>query len=230
VNLFGRRYSPESEEERKRRSEERSARMELVRQARLATKEMKPPEPARGLYVSAFLVLVGVVSYLGTDVERAQKKLHGKLVTYDVVVHHPAEAVILIFFALVAASTIYWRRRLVTGIAFMLTAAIGVGTPLPKSLSDLTWLAFLVPAAYVLWMLIFRMNKEQKSWLEAHRPAAARSGPAGRPGSGKAKNSGSRGRGSTAQTTASGRPLPAPNRRYTPPRQKAQAKAGQQKP
>jgi hypothetical protein len=228
VSLFRRSSSQLNDEERKRRSQERATRMELVREARVATKEMKPPEPSRGLYVSAFLVLLGVVSYLGTDVQRAQKKLNGKVVTYDVVVHHPAEAVILIFLALVAAGTIYWKRRLVTGIAFMLTAAIGVGTPLPKSISDATWLAFLVPAAYVLWMLIFRMNKEQKSWLDARRPATAGAGATARPTGGKAKANGSRSRDSKAQTTASGRPLPAPSRRYTPPLQKA--KAGQKKP
>jgi hypothetical protein len=218
--------SPESDEERQRRSQERSARMELVKEARAATKEMKPPEPVRGLYVSAFLVLLGVVSYLGTDVQRAEKKLHGKVVTYDVVVHHPQEAIILIFLALVAAGTIYWRRRLVTGIAFMLTAAIGVGTPLPKSISDATWLAFLVPAAYVLWMLVFRMNKEQKSWLDDRRPASAGAGNASSR-AGRAKAGPSRGRDTKAQATSSGRPLPAPNRRYTPPRQKV--KAGQRK-
>lgn len=228
MSLFRRGSPPESDEERKQKAEQRAARMELVKEARVATKEMKPPEPSRGLYVSAFLVLLGVVSYLGTDIAKATKKVHGKVVTYNVVVHHPSEAVILIFLALVAAATIYWKRRLVTGIAFMLTAAVGVSTPLPKSLSDAMWLAFLVPAAYVLWMLIFRMNKEQKAWLDARRPASAAASGATRSSAGRAKANRSRSRDSKVQTTASGRPLPAPSRRYTPPRQKT--KAGQRKP
>lgn len=219
-----RRRPPESEQERKRKAEERAARMELIRQSRVATKEMKPPEGSRGLYVSAFLVLVGLISYLSTDVANEQvKNSAGKYVSHSVLVQHPAQSLILMVLAVLAAGTIYWKRRLVTGIAFMLAAAIGVGTPLPKGLSGLSWLTFLVPAGYVLWMLIFRMNKEQKSWLEAHRPAGASTGaPAKGPGRKGARGGGSR-PGDKRETTASGRQLPPPNRRYTPPRQKSRA-------
>ena len=194
---------------------------------------MRKPEPAYGLYTSAFLVLVGVVSYLSTDLAKQQRKVGHKYVTYNVTVHHPEEALILIVLAVAAAVTIYWRRRLVTGIAFMLAAAIGVGTPLPKGFSDGMWLAFLVPAAYVLWMLIFRMNKEQKAWLDEHRPARASAGAgAARTASRKgvaAKGARARpGRAKPEPKTASGRPLPAANARYTPPAQKT--RAGGRKP
>lgn len=231
MSLLRRQSTPDSDQERRRKSEERTARMELVRQARAATKEMKSPEPTRGLYVSIFLLAIGLISYLSTDSASQQvKNSAGKYVNHSVLVQHPAQSVILIVLAAVAAGTIYWRRRLVTGIAFMLAAAIGVGTPLPKGLSDLTWLTFLVPAAYVLWMLIFRMNKEQKSWMEQQRkPASATAASNGaRSGRKPANSKGSRSGDSKAQTSASGRPLPGASRRYTPPRQKT--KAGGRKP
>jgi uncharacterized membrane protein YgcG len=228
MNLLRRQPTPESDEARRRKAEERSARMELVKEARTATKEMKPPEPSRGLYVSAFLVAVGLVSYLSTDVANEQvKNSAGKYVNHSVLVQHPAQSVILIVLAAVAAATIYWRRRLVTGIAFMLAAAIGVGTPLPKGLSDLTWLTFLVPAAYVLWMLIFRMNKEQKAWMDARRPAGTTASGGGGSKSGGRKGSATRVNGSRSgdkrDVTASGRQVPPASRRYTPPRQKSKA-------
>jgi hypothetical protein len=230
MNLFGRAtLTRESAEQRREKAQARAARMERVREARLATKMMEPPEPVRGLYVAAFLVAVGLVSFLSTDVETGTKTTHGKTVATQIVVPpHNTSAIIEIVLAIAAAASIYWRRRLVTAIAFMLAAAIGFGTPLPKGYTDGAWLAFGVPAAYVLWMLIFRMNKQQKAWLAENSPSANPvPGRAGRnttkrsatapapPSSGRAR------RGKDAQaTTATGRPLPPPSRRYTPPKAK----------
>ncbi len=142
--------------------------MDLIRQARKASSSMQDPEPVRGLMVAGFLVLVGLVSYFSTDSEQVSQKVHGKTEIVSQAVTHPATAVLLVVIALAAAGTIYWRKRYVTGIAFMIAAAVGIGAPLPKSLSDGMWLTFLVPAGYVLWLLMFRMNKEQKAWLAAH--------------------------------------------------------------
>ena len=142
--------------------------MDLIRQARKASSSMQDPEPVRGLMVAGFLVLVGLVSYFSTDSEQVSQKVHGKTEVVSQAVTHPATAVLLVVIALAAAGTIYWRKRYVTGIAFMIAAAVGIGAPLPKSLSDGMWLTFLVPAGYVLWLLMFRMNKEQKAWLAAH--------------------------------------------------------------
>ena len=121
--------------------------------------------------VAGFLVLVGLVSYFSTDSEQVSQKVHGKTQVVSQTITHPATAILLVVIALAAAGTIYWRKRYVTGIAFMVAAAVGIGAPLPKSLSDGMWLTFLVPAGYVLWMLMFRMNKEQKAWLAAHGAA-----------------------------------------------------------
>jgi hypothetical protein len=232
MSLLSRRSAPESAQERQQKAEQRASRMDLVKQARTATKEMRPPEPVRGLYVSAFLVAIALLSYLSTDTAQEQVKHGKKTVSHSVLVHHPAQAVILILLAVAAGASIYWKRRLVTGIAFMLAAAIGVGTPLPKDLSDVTWLAFLVPAAYVLWMLIFRMNKEQKAWLDERRPAAASAGSGAGRASGRkpagAKANGSRSGKAKVATTANGRPVPPASGRYTPPRQRS--KAGGRKP
>ena len=235
MSLFRRgQSSPTTEAERRQKSEERAARSEVIRQARSAVKAMTRPEPQYGLYTSALLVILGLVSFLSKDVAQQYEKVHGKVKAVNVVVapYHSQEAAILIVLAVAAAVTIYWRRRLVTGIAFMLAAAIGVGTPFPNGYSDLKWLAFLVPAAYVFWMLIFRMNKEQKAWLSRNSPAASASGAASTRNSGRrsggTKPAASRsGRGKTQPaTTASGRPLPTQSARYTPPRQ-AQAQTRQ---
>jgi hypothetical protein len=220
--------------DRQQKSEEKASRLELVRQARFATREMKPPEPMRAIYVSIFLVAIGLVSYLSTDTTTELVKVHGKTTSRLVTVQHPEAAILLIVLALVSAGTIYWRRRLVTGIAFMLTAAIGVGTPLPKGITDATWLSFLVPAGFVLWMLIFRMNKEQKDWLSAQRAPARAAGSSQSRSSSQSRNSsrrssqatagsGSRKRDARATTSATGRALPPSNSRYTPPRQKPRA-------
>jgi len=198
--------------------------MDLVRQARQATSPMEPPEPSRAIYVSAFLLAVGVLSYLSTDISQVYQKVGGKTKTETENVTHPATAVVLIVLALATAGTVYWRKRYVTGIAFMLTAAIGMGVPFPNGLKDLAYLTFIVPAGFVLWMLIFRMNKQQKAWIASHssasRSSSARS--SGRQEERKAATtSRSRRAGAEPVVTANGRALPANSGRYTQPRQKS---------
>jgi hypothetical protein len=213
--------------------------MDLVRQARKATSAMEPPEPSRGLYVSAYLVAVGIVSYLSKDVGEVYKKVDGKTKALtETLPPHPATALTLVVLALGAAATIYWRRRYLTGIAFMLTAAIGIGVPFPNGLKDLAYLTFIVPAGYVLWMLMFRMNKQQKAWLASHSSAASRSGASR--GAGRAqpeRKQADRKQGGTARSrrardepavTANGRQLPPNSGRYTQPRPKS--RAGARKP
>jgi multisubunit Na+/H+ antiporter MnhG subunit len=206
--------------------------MDLVRQARQATSAMEPPEPTRGIYVSAYLVAVGLFSYLSTDVGQVYEKVHGKTKTVTENITHPATAVILIVLALAAGATIYWRRRYVTGIAFMLTAAIGMGVPFPNGLKDLAYLTFLIPAGYVLWMLMFRMNKQQKAWLSAHTPAKQGGASSGRsqadrkqPDRKQAGSTRSRRARDEPAVTASGRTLPPNSGRYTQPRTKPKAGA-----
>jgi hypothetical protein len=202
--------------------------MDLVRQARQATSPMEPPEPSRAIYVSAFLLAVGVLSYLSTDISQVYQKVGGKTKTVTENVTHPATAVVLIVLALATAGTVYWRKRYVTGIAFMLTAAIGMGVPFPNGLKDLAYLTFIVPAGFVLWMLIFRMNKQQKAWIASHssasRSSSARSSgrSSGRQEERKAATtSRSRRAGAEPVVTANGRALPANSGRYTQPRQKS---------
>jgi hypothetical protein len=210
------------------KSAQRARRMDLVRQARQATSPMEPPEPSRAIYVSAYLLAVGVLSYLSTDISQVYQKVDGKTKTVTENVTHPATAVVLIVLALASAGTVYWRKRYVTGIAFMLTAAIGMGVPFPNGLKDLAYLTFIVPAGFVLWMLIFRMNKQQKAWIAAHsagsRSSSARSSgrSSGRQEERKpATASRSRRSGAEPVVTASGRSLPANSGRYTQPRQKS---------
>ena len=211
--------------DRETKSAARARRMDLVRQARQATSAMEPPEPSRGFYVTAYLVAVGVLSYLSTDLGQVYVKVNGKTKTVTQDITHPATALILIFLALASAGTVYWRKRYVTGIAFMLTAAIGMGVPFPNGLKDLAYLTFLVPAGYVLWMLMFRMNKQQKAWMAAHasanRGGAARS--SGRPQAERKQATTARSRRGREEpvVTATGRALPPNTGRYTQPRQKS---------
>jgi hypothetical protein len=221
--------------EKQQKAAQRASRMDLVRQARKASSAMQDPEPVRGLMVAAFLVAVGLLSYFSQDVEQVSQKVHGKTQVVSQPITHPATAVLLVVVALACAATIYWRRRYVTGIAFMVAAAIGIGAPLPKSLSDLMWLTFLVPAGYVLWLLMFRMNKEQKAWLAAHgasnqSSASTSSGGTGRQKSSQkrqpaAASSRSRNKGQVA-VNASGRALPESSGRYTRPKSKPKANTG----
>jgi hypothetical protein len=225
--------TPDSPEQRAEKLALRQQRTARAKEARAATSAMASPEPQAGLYVAAFMLAVGLVSFLGQDVIEKAEKVHGK--TKDVLVAaspHPANAAILIVFTLAAAASIYWRRRLVTGIFFIFTALVGFGVPLPRSIQDGTWLAFMIPAGYVLWMLIFRMNKEQKEWIAANTPARGGTGPARNTSRRSSKNApvaGARSRrsGGAPTTTSAGRPSPSGSGRYTPPR--AKPRAGQRK-
>jgi hypothetical protein len=231
--------TPSPQGERQQKAAQKSSRMELVRQARKASSAMQDPEPQRAWMVSAFLVAVGLLSYFSKDVEQVSQKVHGKTHLVSETVVHPSTAALLVIVALVAAATTYWRKRYVTGIAFMIAAAVGIGAPLPSGLSDVMWLTFLVPAGYVLWLLMFRMNKEQKAWLAAHGASAqnnggsssARSTSSG--SSSRQKSSSQRGQQSTSAArsrkkdqpaiSATGRPLPQNSGRYTRPQSKPKA-------
>ncbi len=221
--------------ERQQKAAQRSSRMDLIRQARKASSSMQDPEPVRGLLVSGFLVAVGLLSYFSTDVENVSEKIHGKSEVVSQNITHPATAVLLIVVALACAGTIYWRKRYVTGIAFMIAAAVGIGAPLPKNLSDLMWVTFLVPAGYVLWLLMFRMNKEQKAWLAAHGASNQSGGSSSSPSgtTSRSKSSSQRAQQATsssrsrkkesARVSATGRPLPENSGRYTRPQSKPKA-------
>jgi hypothetical protein len=204
--------------------------MSLVRQARKASTAMQPPEPTRALMVCAFLAAVGVVSFFSQDVVQATKKVNGKSVLRPETVVHPATAETLVVLALLTAATVYWRKRYMTGICMMVCAAIGVGVPLPNGYSDLVWVSFLVPAGFVMWMLIFRMNKEQKEWLAKNGASANRSGSSAGSGGRRAQaqarqTGGTRSRKGADQplVSATGRPLPANSGRYTQPRTKSRS-------
>ena len=228
----------QDQSERQQKATKRASRMDLIRQARKASSGMQDPEPVRGLMVAGFLVLVGLVSYFSTDSQQVSQKVHGKTQVVSQTITHPATAILLVVIALAAAGTIYWRKRYVTGIAFMVAAAVGIGAPLPKTLSDGMWLTFLVPAGYVLWLLMFRMNKEQKAWLAAHGAANQSRGSTSTTSSSGKKSSSSRGQAATSTSrsrkkdevavSASGRPLPENSGRYTRPQSKP--KAGQRRP
>jgi hypothetical protein len=224
--------------EKQQKAAQKASRMGLIREARKASSSMQDPEPVRGLMVAGFLVLVGLASYFSTDSEQVSQKVHGKTEVVSQTITHPATAILLIVIALACAGTIYWRKRYVTGIAFMIAAAVGIGAPLPKSLSDAMWLTFLVPAGYVLWLLMFRMNKEQKAWLAAHGASnQSGSSSSSSAGSGRQKSSSQRGAAASSNSrsrkkdqvavSASGRPLPENSGRYTRPQSKA--KAGQRR-
>jgi hypothetical protein len=222
--------TPTQATEKQQKASQRATRMEVVREARKATSGMQDPEPVRGLMVAAFLVAVGVVSYLSKDVQEVSKKVHGKTQVVNTTVIHPQAAILLVVVALAAAVTIYWRRRYVTAIAFMIAAALGIAAPLPSGLSDLMWLTFLVPAGYVLWMLMFRMNKEQKAWIAAHSPAKEARSTTAATGSTKPSQRGkqspppSRSRKAKADpVSSSGRALPQNSGRYTRPQNRPRA-------
>ncbi|MGC8627256.1 MAG: hypothetical protein ACP5VR_06800 [Acidimicrobiales bacterium] len=221
------------------RAAARAARMQSVRQARKATSQMEPPEPRYGLYVAAFMVAVAVISLVSTDSEEVTKKV-GKTTTtvWQVVPHYQVVPAAIAVLVLVSASavTIYWRRRLVTMMAFMLTAALSISLPLPKSLADLRWGLYLVPLGYAMWVF-WRQNKAQKTLLataNAGRQAPAQSatsssGNSRRPQASRANAPTSRTkRKNEAQVFApTGRPLPPSSGRYTRPQ--ARPRTGQRK-
>jgi len=225
--------APHDGTERKQKAEQRAKRMALARQARQASSTMRAPEPLYGIYVSVFMVGVGLVSYLSTDWGEIEKKVNGKVTYVHGLVQHPAQAVPLIALTLVAGASIYWRKRWVTGILFLMTAMIGLSTPLPKSLQDVTWAGFLVPAGYTMWIMILRLNKDQKDWIAKNGPARSDHGS---PGNRKAQQSSTRNQvsrsrshraGTGPATGSAARPASTSSGRYTPPR--AKSKGAQRK-
>jgi len=225
--------SPEQEDQRRQNRELRSKRYQLAQEARRASRGMKPPEPRRGLYVAGAMAAGAAYSFFGHDwAEGTVTKNHKTVEQMMPVTGHPPQAALFFVLAGVAASSIYWKRRMVTGIIFLLAAAIGLDLPFPKSATDLNYGAFLVPAGYVLWMLVFRMNKEQKDLIAAAQgKGAAGASRRGEASTARSSSSGGGRRAPKLQTKAvTGRPLPARSGRYTPPRAKplaAQRKAEQ---
>jgi hypothetical protein len=226
VNLLRKEpLTSEQEEQRKEKSELRTVRLKRVQEARAATRGMQSPEPLRGVIVAVALAGAAIFSFLGHDVQQKTTTIKGKSsVAYVALPPHPAEAIILLVLAVAAGTTIYWRRRLVTGVAFMVSAALGLGTPFPKAAQDLQYAVFLLPAVYVLWMLIFRMNKEQKELLAKMAPAAGGGtttrNASRRNAGGRASTASTSRRAKVQTTSATGRPLPPRSGRYTPPRAK----------
>ena len=211
--------------------------MQEVREARKAVGGMEPPEPRYGLYVVAVLIGAALISLFSTDVEDVAKKVHGKTVTVTQVVPHSQVVVVVsgvLLLALGSAATIYWRRRMVTMMAFMLTAIFAISLPLPQSMTDLRWLIYLVPLGYAAWVF-FRQNKAQKALLA--RRTTSTSSTAGASGNGASRQGGQASRQAAPRSRkkdagkqavgATGRALPADNRRYTRPQ--AKARAGQRK-
>lgn len=220
--------APLSDAERAQKAELRTQRMAMAREARRASSVMRTPEPIWGIYVGAFLVALGLISYLSPDWGQVSKTVHGKTTLVHEIVHYPPQATLLIALTLIAAGSIYWRKRWVTGIAFLMTAMIGLSTPLPQSMQDLTWAGFLAPAGYTMWVMILRLNKDQKDWLAKNSPVhAAQPGPASRKPARSGRNQVSRSRsrsGANAPAaTNTGRAGPTPSGRYTPPRPKSKA-------
>ena len=177
-------------------------------------------EAKYGIYVSVFLVAVSLYSYLSTDVGNKIVTVKGKSVTSTVTLPpHPAQAVVVFVLALLAAGSIYWHQRMITGLSYIVTAFFAFQTPFPKAAQDLIYLVFFAPVAYATWMLMFRMNKEQKEWLNKHYPAPARATSSAR---GSSRNVSRRAGKTTSASTA--RPAArASSGRYTPPRAKTKA-------
>jgi hypothetical protein len=208
----------------------------MVREARKATSRMEPPEPRYGLYLAAALIGAAMLSLFSKDVEQV-KNLHGSGTHYVAVAHAQVVTSVTgaVALALISAMTIYWRKRLVTMVAFMLTSVFSLTLPLPQNLLDLRYVIYLAPLAYALW-LYFRQNKAQKILLAKE---AAASGRASAPTSTSArqrtqetrrvaapKPQGKQSKGKQVVPTT-GRPLPANNRRYTRPQ--AKGRSGQRK-
>lgn len=242
MSLLGRKSSgPVSDEarqaqlaERRQKAALRNARMAQTREARKACGAMKPPEASRGLYAALALLAIAVFSFVSKDVAQETKTVNHKSIVENIPYGpHPAGALLLGVLALVTIGTIYFRRRLVTVIAFMVTAAIGVDVPLPLADSDLRWLAFLVPAAYALWIYAFRLRKDQTAWMAEHplpgNLGGASAGPAraGAPARGARKAAAGTARARAAKQEPvlgpNGRALPANTGRYTRPKTKPKA-------
>jgi hypothetical protein len=220
---------------RQQKAAERTTRMAHVRKARTAVSAMRPPEAVRGIFVGVALLGIAAVSWFSRDVVQSYKTVHGKSKLEDVYYVHPGAAVLFAGLVLLAVGTVYFRKRIVTVIAFMVAAAIGIDVPLPSSATDLRWVAFAVPAGYSVWVWYFRMQKDQKAWI------AANPMPGGSPAAAPASRSRQAQRGGASKSTASprksrdvpavglnGRALPTNTGRYTQPR--AKSRAGQRRP
>jgi len=213
------RRAPSSPEERQEKAQLRAVRLQRTREARAATRRMVGAEAKYGIYVSVFLVAVSLYSYLSTDVINKVVTVKGKNETLTGTTTHPAQAVVVFVLALLAAGSIYWHQRMITGLSYIVTAFFAFQTPFPKAAQDLIYLVFFAPVAYATWMLMFRMNKEQKEWLNKHYPAPARATSSAR---GSSRNVSRRAGKTTSASTA--RPAArASSGRYTPPRAKTKA-------
>jgi len=219
--------SPEAQLEKQQKADLRAVRLKRTREARAATRMMEQPEHKYGIYVSVFLVAIAVYSYLSTDATEVSKTVKGKSQIVYTNVVHPEQAIVLFVFAAGAAGTIYFRQRMVTGLAYIVTAFFAFETPVPKSASDLTYVLFLGPVGYATWLLMFKMNKAQKEWLSKHYPAPAGAAAGARNSSRRSGRDASAApetsrRGSRTPANRS-RPAPGGSGRYTPPRPKTRA-------
>lgn len=224
---------------RKQKSADRASYQELRREAAKATSALEDPEPRRALYVAAVMVGLAVFSYFGNDVYPKAVTVHGKSTTHWAAITHPETAIIVFVVTMVAAGSIYWKRRYVTAIAFFVAGVLGIDTPFPAGLTDLEYLIFAAGAGYFIWVIMFRMNKQKKQWISDHQPKASRS-PAStssgggssrqsqrkRPGGNQAAAQAARSRKAKAEApvvTATGRALPSSNSRYTRPQSKSRS-------
>lgn len=218
---------------RREKAANRSAVMARTREARKAAGAMKAPEPRWAIYCAVALLALAAYSFFSPDISAQDKTVKHKTVLVDVPVSHPGVAIVVAVLVLGTLVTLYWRRRIVTVVAFMITAAIGVDIPLPKNAQDVKWLAFLIPAGFALWVWGFRMRKDQSDWLAANGATRTTTTTA-RTTSGRASTGASAAKGQRAASSAkrgkspkqepavglNGRALPASTGRYTRPQAK----------
>ena len=219
---------------RQQRSAQRSAQMARTREARKAAGGMRAPEALRAVLVGVVMVGIAIFSYISKDVVQQTKTVHKKSVLVNVPTTHPGIAIVLAILVLGTLATVYFRKRLVTVIGFMLCAAIGVDAPLPTNATNLRWVTFIVPAGYALWVWAFRMRKDQNEWLAQHPLAGGpspRSTATTRPGQkAGAASAAARSRKPKDEPVVglNGKVLPPSSGRYTRPQ--AKARAAQRRP
>ena len=236
VQASPRRSDPGTKSAKEQRGADRATRMQSIREARKATSKMEAPEPKFGLYVAAFMVAVALISLFSTDAEQLTKKVGKTTQTYwHVLPQSQVTPVAIATIALViaSASTIYWRKRLVTMFAFMITAALSISLPLPQSMADLRWGLYLVPLGYAMWMF-WRQNKAQKAVLAKTAGVSAPGGASTRGASRRGQKAASdpppvrsRRKDQATSSSTGGRSLPPSSGRYTRPQ--AKPRAGQRK-
>ncbi|HET9060583.1 MAG TPA: hypothetical protein VFN61_11730 [Acidimicrobiales bacterium] len=217
---------PLTPEQREARSRERQERLARAREAKQATKGMGPNEAKYGLYIALVLIALGLLSYLSKDFGPILVTKHGKTVTEMKPYLHPFTSLVLAAIGAIAAGTLRWRLRMRSGIVYMLAAVFGLESIYPKGYSQLNYVAFALPAVYVMWMLMFRMNKEQREYVTAATQGAARAGnPAKRRAAASATTPARGRRKAEPELLPTGRPVPPKTGRYTPPKPKQDAKA-----